>query len=136
MLKPIYKELTADELLERCLGNNTQNNNESYNACVWHLVPKHIFTGRKILGIATYTAACVYNKGFNTLLKMEIMGVTIGPVAMQIAQKQDAHRIVQANRRSTDASKESRIVRRKERALEEESYGEYEGILYAAGIAD
>lgn len=34
VLNPIYEELTADELLERCLGNNTQNNNESYNTCV------------------------------------------------------------------------------------------------------
>lgn len=63
------------------------------------------------------------------------MGVTIGFAAMQIAQKQDAHRITQSNR-NTNASKKSRIVPRVERALEDESYEECEGILYAAGIAD
>jgi len=137
VLRPIYEELTTNELLERCLGNNTQNNNESFNACVWHLIPKHIFSGRKILEIAAYTAACVFNEGFCTLLNiMQVMGVTIGPTAMQLAQKQDAHRIDQANRRSNDVSKESRIARREKRILEEESYKEREGILYAAGIAD
>ncbi|KMQ84720.1 hypothetical protein RF55_17253 [Lasius niger] len=137
VLRPIYEELTADELLERCLGNNTQNNNESFNACVWHLVPKHIFTGRIILEIAAYTSACVFNEGFCTLLKiMEVMGVTIGSAVVQLAHKQDGQRIAQANRRSTDASKESRMARREERALENETYKESEGILYSAGIAD
>ena len=97
ILYPIYEELTAGDLLERCLGNNTQNNNESFNACVWHLVPKHIFAGRKIVEIATYTSACVFNEGFNTVLKiMEVMGVTIGPAALQIARRHDNARIAQA----------------------------------------
>ena len=47
ILKPIYEELTAENLLERCLGSNTQNNNESFNACVWQLAPKHQFAGKK-----------------------------------------------------------------------------------------
>ena len=34
LLKPIYEELADEKLLERCLGANTQNNNESYNSCV------------------------------------------------------------------------------------------------------
>lgn len=31
IIKPIYENLSNDELLERCLGGNTQNNNESFN---------------------------------------------------------------------------------------------------------
>ena len=34
LLKPIYEDLTKTELLERCLGGHTQNNNESFNNCV------------------------------------------------------------------------------------------------------
>ena len=30
-LEPIYTDLSSRELLERCKGGNTQNNNESYN---------------------------------------------------------------------------------------------------------
>ncbi|XP_032690268.1 uncharacterized protein LOC116853322 [Odontomachus brunneus] len=130
VLERIYEELTANELLEWCLGNNTQNSNESFNACVWHLVPKHIFTGRKILQISAYTSACVFNEGFCTLLRiMEVMEITIRPAAVQLAHKQDGQRIAQANHRSTDASKKSKIARREERALENEAYEEYEGIL-------
>ncbi|XP_039304169.1 uncharacterized protein LOC120357546 [Solenopsis invicta] len=47
LIKPIYEDLSSEDLLERCLGANTQNNNESFNACVWNLVPKHVFTGKK-----------------------------------------------------------------------------------------
>ena len=63
ILKPVYEELTADNLLERCLGSNTQNNNESFNACIWQLAPKHQFVGKKIVKIATYCAACTFNEG-------------------------------------------------------------------------
>ncbi|GIY27111.1 ATP-dependent DNA helicase [Caerostris darwini] len=31
VIKPIYESLSADSLLERCLGSETQNNNESLN---------------------------------------------------------------------------------------------------------
>ncbi|CAB0042858.1 unnamed protein product [Trichogramma brassicae] len=34
-----------DKLLQRCLGGHTQNNNESFNHCVWMMAPKHIFSG-------------------------------------------------------------------------------------------
>ena len=37
-VKPIYESLTDENLLKRCLGRNTQNNNESYS-CLWQLVP-------------------------------------------------------------------------------------------------
>lgn len=31
LVKPVFEKLTNDELLSRCLGRNTQNNNECYN---------------------------------------------------------------------------------------------------------
>lgn len=45
-VKEIYEDLSSDDLLRRCLGSNTQNNNESFNACVWNFTPKHIFCGK------------------------------------------------------------------------------------------
>jgi len=33
-MKPIYEELSKDELLNRCLGGYTQNSNKSFNASV------------------------------------------------------------------------------------------------------
>lgn len=40
LIKPVFEKLTNDELLARCLGRNTQNNNECYNSTVWAVVPK------------------------------------------------------------------------------------------------
>ncbi|GIX67293.1 uncharacterized protein CDAR_483411 [Caerostris darwini] len=47
ILKPIDEDLTADDLLKRCLGSNTQNNNERFNSCVGQLAPKHQSAGKK-----------------------------------------------------------------------------------------
>ena len=44
-LKLIYQQLSNDELLERCVGGFTQNNNESYHSIVWQLAPKSRFCG-------------------------------------------------------------------------------------------
>lgn len=113
VLKPIYEDLTKTELLERCLGGNTQNNNECFNSTVWAMAPKHVFNGKKIVKIACLTAACIFNEGFSPVLKiMEVMGITIGQTAMQFATMRDQHRIVRANRRSTEASKEGRIKKK------------------------
>lgn len=129
--------MTKQELLERCLGGNTQNNNESFNNCVWSMAPKHIFCGKKIVEIACQTAACIFNEGFHPVLKiLEVMGVKIGPIAAQFAADCDRTRIRVANRRSTDASKEARTKRRQAILDENEHYEEDEGIMYGAGIAD
>ena len=39
-LKPIYERLCTKELLSRCLGTKTQNNNESYHSMIWHRCKK------------------------------------------------------------------------------------------------
>lgn len=137
ILKPIYEELASDELLERCLGSNTQNNNKSFNSCVWQLAPKHIFCGRKVLELAVWIAASTFNEGFASILKMmEVMGVQIGPGAATFARVQDDARERTDNRRSSKASKEARTDRRSARSEENDAFEAVEGILYGTGIAD
>lgn len=137
ILKPVYESLTDESLLERCLGNNTQNNNESFNSCVWQLVPKHQFSGKKIVDIAACCAACTFNEGFKAILKMmDVMGIKIGPYADQLARDRDERRIYKADRQSTSDSKEARTARKKSKSQENEDYERTEGILYGAGIAD
>ena len=137
VLKPIYEDLTKDELLERCLGGNTQNNNESFNATVWSMAPKHTFSGKKIVKIACLTAACIFNEGFSTVLKiMETMHVGIGETAVAYAATRDRQRIQVGNRRSSEASKEGRTMLRQKRLEESQLFEQSEGILYGPGIAD
>ncbi|XP_074114279.1 uncharacterized protein LOC141537286 [Cotesia typhae] len=131
------QSLEKQELLERCLGGNTQNNNESFNNCVWSMAPKHIFCGKKIVEIACQTAACIFNEGFHPVLKiLEVMGVKIGPITTQFAADCDRTRIRVANRRSTDVSKEARTKRRQAILDENVHYEDDEGIMYGADIAD
>lgn len=54
VIKSIYEDLTQDDLLIRCLGAETQNNNESINLLIWTFAPKHLHSGSKIVEIATF----------------------------------------------------------------------------------
>jgi len=69
-VKPIYEDLSNDELLSRCLGDFTQNSNENFNVTVWAMT-KTVASGKTILNIATNIAVCY----FNDVFKMEIMKV-------------------------------------------------------------
>lgn len=78
-LLPIYEDLSRDDLLERCLGGYTQNCNESFNATIWRLAPKHLHCGSQTIEIAAYLATAIFNEGYYPILKiMETMGIVIG----------------------------------------------------------
>ncbi|KOC58600.1 hypothetical protein WH47_06860, partial [Habropoda laboriosa] len=51
--KPTYEGLSSYELLERCVGANTQNSNESLNSLIWSFAPKHIHSGPKTIQIGS-----------------------------------------------------------------------------------
>lgn len=69
-IKLIYKDLSKDNLLERCVGGFTQNNNESYNQLIWKISPKIIPSDLITVELAAYIVACVFNEGLGALLKM------------------------------------------------------------------
>ncbi|XP_029055085.1 uncharacterized protein LOC114882360 [Osmia bicornis bicornis] len=136
-LKPIYTDPSRRELLDRCKGGNTQNNNESYNGLLWHLAPKHLHNGLKTIELANFLAVGIFNDGFQSIMKIfRIMGVIIGPIAKEYADERDENRIYQAELRYQAASKESRTARRIATAAQQLLYKEEEGPLYGPGIAD
>lgn len=74
-IKPVFEDLSRDELLTRCLGAESQNSNESLNSLIWTFAPKHIHSGTKIVQIATFLAVIIFNKGFEGILKvLDTMG--------------------------------------------------------------
>lgn len=78
-IKNIYKDLSSKDLLEKCLGDNTQNNNESFNSTIWRLAQKHIHCGSKIIEITPFLAVGIFNEGFYAIKKcMTLMGIIIG----------------------------------------------------------
>ncbi|XP_014478848.1 PREDICTED: uncharacterized protein LOC106746604 [Dinoponera quadriceps] len=136
-LQPIFDDLSNDSLLERCLGGYTQNANESFNSTVWRLSPKHIHSGAKIVRIAAYIAASIFNEGYNAVLMiMNKLDIEIGILAHNFAITKDEKRINRQNRRSYSSSKEARTARRMEMMAQNEFYEEADGLLYAAVIAD
>ena len=48
LLKPIFVDLSNEELLERCILGTTQNPDESVNSLVWIHCLKHKFHGPKL----------------------------------------------------------------------------------------
>lgn len=136
-IKPIYEELTNQDLLTRCIGGYTQNNNESFNSTVWTLAPKNISSGKTVLDVATEIAVCVFNDGFSSILHiMEAMDLEIGPNSYEMCMEIDKQRIKLAERSLSDRVKEARIAARSSRKEMQEQEDNLEGQLYGAGIAD
>ena len=78
-IRPIYKDLSKDDLLIKCLGGHTQNANESFNSTVWRFCPKHLHSRKKIVETAAFIAAGTFNEGHAAiLLVMDMLNITIG----------------------------------------------------------
>lgn len=136
-IKPIYMELSRDELLERCLGAYTQNNNESFNATVWSLAPKAYSSGKTVLDIATDIAVCIFNGGLTNVLQIfKILEVEIGVQLYNFCIESDAKRITHAEKSLSDAAKSARALQKSTRKDEEDENLPIEGQMYGAGIAD
>lgn len=136
-IKPIYEDLTKEELLERCVGGFTQNNNESYNQLIWKISPKHLPGSSVPVQIAAYTSACMFNEGNITLLKiLEALGVQCGRNSHAYVTKQDESRITIAEQRAQAATKEGRMARRQQQIDILEAANDAEGLLYGPGIDD
>lgn len=136
-IRPIYEDLSNDDLLTRCLGGHTQNSNESFNSIVWRLNPKHVNSGYKIVEIAANMAAGIFNEGYSAVLStMQLLDIVIGQQCKNFADTVDAERITRENRRASLSSKEARTARRSESLRQNEFFEEEEGLLYGPGIAD
>jgi len=136
-IQPIYKELSSDDLLSRCLGGYTQNTNESFNAVVWSIAPKSVSSGKTVLDIATDIAIILFNDGMSGLFAVyDTLGLTTGPNLYDFCLETDAERIKAAERTISDVAKEARRGILASRKDEEEQSTALEGQLYGAGIAE
>lgn len=136
-IKPVFEALSSDDLMGRCTGGNTQNSNESVNACVWKLAPKHLHCGAKTVEIATYIAVSLFNEGHITLLKiMDVLGIAVGLEANNFARFADAKRVTAAENSLTDAVKAAALSKKDDQIKLQEQYEVEEGLVYYPGFAD
>lgn len=133
----MYEALSSDDLLQRCTGGNTQNDNESFNACIWKLAPKHLHCGVQTIKIAAYIAAGIFNEGYSSILKtMNAVGIIIGPNSRNFAVQTDERRVAAAEENTSEQAKNARIEKINAQIQKNIFFEEEEGPLYGPGIAD
>ena len=53
---PIFRDLSNENLLEKCLHSHTRNDNEAINSVIWRKCPKDVFVSKKVLEITVASA--------------------------------------------------------------------------------
>lgn len=112
-IKPVYRQLSQADLLEKCLHERTQNANESFNHLVWERAPKNVFVGLKTLKNATLDAAVIsFNDGgiaWANILKS--FGLNPGRNTVKCLTEVDNNRRYFADRAARLLTKEARQER-------------------------
>lgn len=136
-IEPIYKLLSEQKLLERCVGGFTQNNNESLNQLIWKIAPKKLSGSVEIVEIAAHVASSVFNEGNKAYLSfLNGLGLSVGPSAQHWACMENSARINNADKKASEQSKEGRMKQRQEKKDAVENAESSGDILYGAGIDD
>ena len=134
ILKPIFVDLTKDELLLKCVHGLTQNNNESINNVIWKRVPKDIYVGREVLEMGVASAVINYNQGLNGICNVyNELSMEVGKFTESFLKQFDTKRVNQMNKKSSDTGK---LRRKKLRAIRkgyQDKAVETEGETYASG---
>lgn len=134
LCEPIYKDLSDESLLRRCLAGHTQNANECLNKMIWDRCPKEINCGANVVKLASAEAVCVFNDGAMTYFNIaERLGIhPTGHMVTALVQR-DKERVQVAEYK---ASKRGKKRRKKLRAIKKgflDRLEEAEGLVYGAG---
>lgn len=131
---PIYKRLTDEKLLVRCIQGKTQNAAESLNSKIWLLCPKTKFASRTTVETAAAMAVLWFNKGHSSFEHvLEELGVVPPDQLITLGQSRDQRRI---ERMSACETAEARAHRRnvaKKARLDDSLLKRREGSTYGAG---
>jgi len=129
-LEPIFKRLSDNELLNRCLLGLTQNQNECINGLLWSRVPKSAFCGKRRIEIAVCETVCVANTGAASKgLLMEKLGISPGYNMLKGLRIEDSRRLQGAARK---VSQEYR-AKRKQLRLSRNVSKKIKQLAYKAG---
>lgn len=108
-IKPIFQDLSAPDLLKKCLHGRSQNPNYSVNQIIWTRLPKTIFVGIKTLHLGVYDAINSFNKG-NIARCVVLKHLGFGHNFCEAMKNLDITRLQKAQRMVTVAAKKSRQV--------------------------
>ena len=82
LLDPVFRDLSSDQLLQRCIHGQTQNANEAFNHILWQKCPKQVFVGRDTIQLSLYSAVINFNIGFSGIMQvLRTLGLSISKYA-------------------------------------------------------
>lgn len=133
-IKPVYADLSKDELLMKCLHGRTQNHNESFNGCVWNRLPKTNFIGFNQFELGIYDAVACFNTGNKAILQIfKELGFKPGYFTLAGCHTANCQRLQVAGRKSSSKVKLRRKVVRGLKKAKGDKQTEKEGKSYGAG---
>ena len=128
-LKPLFKKLTKEELLKRCLLGLTQNQNEAINGVFRSKCPKTKFCGVRKVQLTVSETVMHFNSGSaSRAITLKNLGVAISSNMLTAVRKEDTIRINVAAKKITEYA---RMRRRNLRA--QKKYKKQDIINYKAG---
>lgn len=131
---PVFRDLSKDDLLQKCLHGKTQNANESLNGLIWQRCPKTVFSGRKTVQIAAASAVLHFNTGpIGIINVMKRLGIEKGHFTNAGSDKKSRKRMKSMERKNTDRFKKRRKQLRALKKGWQDKEVQQEGETYAAG---
>ena len=133
-VKPIFKDLSYNELLMKCLHGKTQNQNEAFNGMIWNRLPKATYVGFDQLKLGIYDAVATLNIGYKAVLKLyEALGMKPGKYTIIGCQKLNNDRLKNASKQNHPNTKTRHRILRGMRKSKEDKNKENEGKTYGPG---
>lgn len=133
-IKPIFQELSDDDLLRKCLHGQTQNRNESFNAMIWRRVPKDTYVGFNQFEAGVCDAISHFNVGnIATISTFKELGMEPGAYTVAGCSGGNVERVRNARRLSTDKRKLRRKIIRGRKKHKGDKIIENEGETYTPG---
>ena len=109
IIKPIFTDLSSEDLLKKCLHGETQNANESLNNVIWNKCPKSVYVGRPVLEMGVHSAVLEFNEGscgIDSVFKH--FGIQTGSCTHNLSVDRNQDRICRAMRKSAGEGRKRR----------------------------
>ena len=133
-LKPIYRDLSSDDLLSKCLHGKTQNRNESFNGMIWDRIPKSRYCAYWQLQFGVYDAIANFNIGRKaSVLIYEQLEMIPGLHLVTGCNRLNRKRLYHADYKNCEPKKKQRKIIRGLRKSKQDKNKETEGKLYKPG---
>ena len=135
IIKPVFKALSAPELLygvRRCLNQNT---NEAFHALLWGFIPKSFSLSDDAIRLGLNLAVVQFNEGWEGTVPpiMAEGGVPCGTFTMTILSSLDSARVTVANYKRGETYKEARKKKRSRKRRRQDRQEHAEGVTYKSG---